>query len=282
MSVWNGVPASTLSTRRRRDLFMKRGSSVSPREDPLLALHLDYANLETDLLAGMCYARMTKEQLRTGCDIMHLFFMFDEHSDKCSPDEVWEQAWIQMDAFSRPDQPRPKGEWVGGEFTRQYVPSSCAQTRYWQRYAHDQHRRFWQRLPANATDTFKRRFLGTWLDYVKSVAQQAENRSVSHIMDLETYFPLRRNTSGAPSTIALYELDMNIPDIVREHPTIRELETLAVDLIVIANVRLSPFPFSGLLLLTVFPAGLAVIQQGASGGRRRAQHRHGHHDAVRP
>ena len=55
-------------------------------------------------------------------------------------------------------------------------------------------------------------------------------------MDLESYFPLRRNTSGAPSTIALYEIDMDIPDEIREHPTIRELEALAVDLIVIANV----------------------------------------------
>jgi len=84
---------------------------------------------------------------------------------------------------------------------------------------------------------FKRRFLRTWLDYVESVARQAENRSQSQILDLETYFPLRRNTSGAPSTIALYEVDMSIPDHVRDHPAIRELETLAVDLIVIANVR---------------------------------------------
>jgi len=83
---------------------------------------------------------------------------------------------------------------------------------------------------------FKRRFLSTWLDYVESVARQAEDRSKSRVLDLESYFPLRRNTSGAPSTIALYEIDMNIPDEVREHPTIRELETLAVDLIVIANV----------------------------------------------
>ena len=54
---------------------------------------------------------------------MHLFFMFDEYSDKSTADEVWEQARIQMDAFENPDKPRPQGEWVGGEFTRQYVMS---------------------------------------------------------------------------------------------------------------------------------------------------------------
>jgi hypothetical protein len=61
--------------------------------------------------------------------------------------------------------------------------------------------RFWLRLPKTATKTFKRRFLETWIDYVESVAQQAEHRSESRILDLDSYFPLRRHTSGAPSTI---------------------------------------------------------------------------------
>lgn len=59
------------------------------------------------------------EQVRSGCDVMHLFFMFDEYSDKSSPAEVWQQAAIQMDAFRNPDKPRPEGEWIGGEFVRQ-------------------------------------------------------------------------------------------------------------------------------------------------------------------
>lgn len=53
---------------------------------------------------------------------MHLFFMFDEYSDKCEPAEVWQQTRIQMDALRNPGKPRPEGEWVGGEFTRQQVP----------------------------------------------------------------------------------------------------------------------------------------------------------------
>lgn len=52
---------------------------------------------------------------------MHLFFMFDEYSDKSSPDEVSAQARIQMDAICHPDAPRPANEWIGGEFTRQCV-----------------------------------------------------------------------------------------------------------------------------------------------------------------
>lgn len=47
---------------------------------------------------------------------------------------------------------------------------------------------------------------------------------------------MRRYTSGALSIIAFYEMSSDIPDDIREHPVIRELETLAVDLIVISNI----------------------------------------------
>ena len=62
---------------------------------------------------------MSPEQVRSGCDLMHLFFMFDEHSDQSSPEAVSLQARIQMDALCHPNKARPPGEWVGGEFARQ-------------------------------------------------------------------------------------------------------------------------------------------------------------------
>lgn len=83
----------------------------------------------------------------------------------------------------------------------------------------------------------------TWKDYVDAVAQQAEHRSEARILDVENYFLLRRHTSGAPSTIALWELDMDIPDEVREHPTLRMLQILATELICIANVRVPSLGF---------------------------------------
>lgn len=62
---------------------------------------------------------MTKARLRTGCDLMNMFFVFDEYSDVAPEDEVQVMADIIMDALRNPYQPRPKGEWVGGEVTRQ-------------------------------------------------------------------------------------------------------------------------------------------------------------------
>lgn len=52
---------------------------------------------------------------------MNLFFIIDEHSDVEGQDVVRQMADIVMDALRNPDQPRPEGEWVGGEATRQYI-----------------------------------------------------------------------------------------------------------------------------------------------------------------
>lgn len=60
-----------------------------------------------------------KERARTGCDLMNMFFVYDEYSDVAHEDDVQVMANIIMDALRNPHKPRPKGEWVGGEVTRQ-------------------------------------------------------------------------------------------------------------------------------------------------------------------
>ena len=50
---------------------------------------------------------------------MSLFVLIDEYSDVSDPSEVRKQKDIIMDALRNPHKPRPKGEWIGGEATRQ-------------------------------------------------------------------------------------------------------------------------------------------------------------------
>ena len=50
---------------------------------------------------------------------MILFFVFDEYSDPENADIVKKQADIIMDALRDPSKPRPEGENVIGEITRQ-------------------------------------------------------------------------------------------------------------------------------------------------------------------
>ena len=60
-----------------------------------------------------------EEHLRTGCDLMNLFFVIDEHTDLSDTKTAREQANIVMNALENPEKLRPAGEWVGGEVTRQ-------------------------------------------------------------------------------------------------------------------------------------------------------------------
>ena len=50
---------------------------------------------------------------------MNLFFMIDEHSDAVNGLEARRQADIIMHALRNPSLPSPKGEWIGGEMSRQ-------------------------------------------------------------------------------------------------------------------------------------------------------------------
>jgi Delta6-protoilludene synthase len=59
------------------------------------------------------------EGCRIGCDLMNLFFVFDEHSDIASEKGARSQANIIMDALRNPHVPRKAGEWVGGKVTQQ-------------------------------------------------------------------------------------------------------------------------------------------------------------------
>ncbi|PMD27043.1 terpenoid synthase [Hyaloscypha hepaticicola] len=170
-----------------------------------------------NLLAGLSYPWLTMGQLRSACDLMNLFFIFDEHSDKCEADEVWNQVDIIMDALRHPDKPRPEGEWIGGEVARQ----------------------FWSRILKISTPTFQSRFLKTWEEYLRGTAQQAEDRSRAHIRDIASYLEVRRRTIGAKPSFNILEMDMDLPDEVKYNPTILELELLAIDLTIIANDVLS-------------------------------------------
>ena len=62
---------------------------------------------------------LSQDICRIGCDLMNLFFMIDEHSDAVNSLEARRQADIIMDALRNPTLPRPKGEWIGGEMSRQ-------------------------------------------------------------------------------------------------------------------------------------------------------------------
>jgi hypothetical protein len=62
------------------------------------------------------------EHVRITCDYMNATFLLDEHTDVSEERVFREQNNIVMDVLHNPHQPRPEGEWIGGEIMRQWVP----------------------------------------------------------------------------------------------------------------------------------------------------------------
>jgi len=169
-----------------------------------------------NLLTGLAYPYMTKDQLVSACQLMQLFFVIDEYSDKSSPAQVRQQCRVLSDAISNPEKPRPQREWIAGEMARQVALG----------------------LSRQSTPTFRRRFQKTWDAFTNGVAEQAELRREHTIhTDLDAYFRLRRQTIGCSPSFALAEMELSIPDGIRYHPVLVEIEDVVKDVVFIVNVR---------------------------------------------
>ena len=60
-----------------------------------------------------------EDRLRSACDMMNMFFLYDEFTDAESKEGVANVATISMDAVRNPTIPRPVGENPVGEIVRQ-------------------------------------------------------------------------------------------------------------------------------------------------------------------
>jgi hypothetical protein len=59
--------------------------------------------------------------LRVSCDLMILFFIYDEFTDNTDGDEAHAYADLVTDVLRNPHTERPQGESKIAEITRQYV-----------------------------------------------------------------------------------------------------------------------------------------------------------------
>jgi len=62
------------------------------------------------------------EIIRLGCDLMNLFYVYDEYTDIADGEGADKIRNIVMDAFRHPEKPRPEGELLLGEMAREFVP----------------------------------------------------------------------------------------------------------------------------------------------------------------
>ncbi|PCH42443.1 hypothetical protein WOLCODRAFT_51150, partial [Wolfiporia cocos MD-104 SS10] len=114
------------------------------------------------------------EELRIGCDLMHIFFLVDEYTDVESAPVVREMVDVMTDALRNPHKPRPIGEVLLGEVVRQ----------------------FWERAIEIATPTSQAHFIESFVVYIESVVVQAADRDNDTVRDIDSYLKIRRDNAG--------------------------------------------------------------------------------------
>lgn len=96
--------------------------------------------------------------------------------------------------------------------------------------------RFWELAIKTASPESQKRFLEYYAQYTQAVVQQAVDRHNKHVRNVDEYFFVRRDTIGAKPSFAVLELDLNLPQEVMDHPVIKEMEILSIDMIILGNV----------------------------------------------
>lgn len=164
---------------------------------------------------------------------MHLFFVFDEHSDRSTQEETRQQAIAIMDAIRNPHKPRPEGEFIGGRVAQESVsfPFLTYDIKSNAAYCN----RYWLNAIKTTPPSFQRRFIESFQRYVNSVVQQSSDRDHHFQRDITSYLALRRYTIGAEPSFVLNAMHMDLPDHVVSHPTLKRLEELATDMIILGN-----------------------------------------------
>jgi len=160
---------------------------------------------------------LSKEHLRTGCDLTFTLLVFEDSADVAHSDHVQLMADITMEALHNPHTPRPKDEWIGGEVTRQ----------------------FWELAIKTASPGSQKRFIEAIDTYAQSVVQEAKDRSQRHIRTVDEYMEVRRDTIGLKPSFAILEAGLNLPDEVVRHPVIQRLLILAAEMVLLDNDMIS-------------------------------------------
>ncbi|KAH7098410.1 terpenoid synthase [Auriculariales sp. MPI-PUGE-AT-0066] len=141
------------------------------------------------LLAALAYPTISKEQLRSGCDLMNLFFVVDEYTDLQSGDSVRETIDIVRDALAHPEKPRPEGEILLGQVVKE----------------------FWQRAIRNSTPAAQKHFLSAFRDHLASIIVQAGDRDRRYIRTVNEYIHMRRDNIGIRPSFFPGSMNLDIP-----------------------------------------------------------------------
>ncbi|KAG2151560.1 isoprenoid synthase domain-containing protein [Suillus bovinus] len=187
-------------------------------------------------LAGLAYPNASREHLRIACEFINVLIIVDEYTDVENAAVAEAMVGIVIDALHNPHKTRPEGECILGEIIRQQVSSNCLITHS---DAQEILHRFWTSAIQTASLPFQRHFLASFIAYLRAVVVEALDRDEAHCRTISDYIKLRRDTCATKPAIAIYEVEMDLPDEVFNHPVIVELVEFIAELMSIDNDMIS-------------------------------------------
>ncbi|KAJ6563922.1 terpenoid synthase [Mycena capillaripes] len=187
--------------------------AFSPRDQ------LAFNRCKFGIFSSLAYAKAGPDHFRVACDLMNLFFVFDEKSDEASGQKVAQQAADIMNAL------RNSGEFIAdesilGAMTRRLNIGLIE---------------LWKRTLLVASPSSAQRFIRNFDEYTEAVRQQAVDRETGRIRSIRKYLQLRRGTIGVRPWFDFFLLTDDLPDSVVEHPHIERLAIGAIDMTILAN-----------------------------------------------
>lgn len=192
---------------RGSEQFLLSEANFSPEK------HAQFMGLHAGELTSACYPFCDAFHLQVAADFMGYLFTLDDWSDGFDRNDTHGLANCVMDALRDPH-----------GFQTDKAAGILAKD-------------FFSRYVSRAGLGCTHRFIHYMDLFFIAVLQQATDRQNDVVPELESYIPIRRDTSGCKPCFALIEFaaDIDLPDEVIQNPTITALEDACNDLVTWSN-----------------------------------------------
>ncbi|KAF8524713.1 isoprenoid synthase domain-containing protein [Hysterangium stoloniferum] len=181
--------------------------------------------LKVGRLVAYCYHRATDDnRLRIVCDYMNVLFHMDDLCDFLSTSEAATLSEVTMNALASP------------HVYRTILPSG-RKLPVVEPEASKLIRNFWRRCIVNMTSSVQTRFCENISLAVKTIETERKFRGKDSLPDIAAYIAFRRENSACRAAFDLLEycLEIELPNFVRNDPSLTVLSNCAIDFIALSN-----------------------------------------------
>ncbi|KAI0641888.1 terpenoid synthase [Trametes meyenii] len=165
------------------------------------------------LLTALVYPTLDRTHYRIACDTMNMLFLYDDCTDDMDEASVVALFEAAMDVLLHPDKPALPTDSVLIQVIRD----------------------LWSRTVQRATTTGRRHFIDAWTLYADAVSEETRDRDQCRVRNIEEHLAFRRYTIGVEICYAMFEIDIDLPDVVYQHPLVQALRAAVVDIVLLDN-----------------------------------------------